>query len=40
MNDERKPGVLAGFRRRIDPERAREFAETAHRLQRMWWTGC
>lgn len=34
MNDERKPGVLAGFRRRFDPARAREFAETARRLQR------
>lgn len=35
MNDERKPPVVfAGFRRRIDPERLREFAETGRRLQR------
>jgi tetratricopeptide (TPR) repeat protein len=34
MSDERKPPVLAGFRRRIDPERMREFAETGRRLQR------
>lgn len=34
MSDERKPAVLAGFRRRIDQARAREFAETARRLQR------
>ena len=34
MNDERKPEVLAGFRRRIDRTRAEEFAETARRLQR------
>lgn len=34
MSDERKPGVLAGFRRRFDPARAREFADTARRLQR------
>ena len=34
MSDERKPAVLAGFRRRIDQARVREFAETARRLQR------
>ena len=34
MNDERKPAVLAGFRRRIDHARVQEFAETARRLQR------
>jgi tetratricopeptide (TPR) repeat protein len=34
MSEERKPAVLAGFRRRIDHGRAREFAETARRLQR------
>jgi tetratricopeptide (TPR) repeat protein len=35
MSDERKPAVLAGFRRsRIDPERLREFAETGRQLQR------
>ncbi len=34
MSDERKPWVLAGFRRRFDPARAREFADTARRLQR------
>jgi tetratricopeptide (TPR) repeat protein len=34
MNEERKPAVLAGFRRRVDHARAREFAETARRLQR------
>lgn len=33
MSDERKPAVLAGFRRRIDHGRAQEFAETARRLQ-------
>jgi len=33
MSDERKPAVLAGFRRRIDRARAQEFAETARRLQ-------
>lgn len=35
MSDERKPAVLAGFRRsRIDPARMQEFADTARRLQR------
>lgn len=34
MNDERKPAVLAGFRRRVDRARAQEFAETARRLER------
>ncbi|MGZ5472972.1 MAG: hypothetical protein ACXW31_04120 [Thermoanaerobaculia bacterium] len=34
MSNERKPAVLAGFRRRIDHARAQEFAETARRLQR------
>ncbi|HEX6099386.1 MAG TPA: tetratricopeptide repeat protein [Thermoanaerobaculia bacterium] len=35
MSDERKPAVLAGFRRsRIDPGRLREFAETGRQLQR------
>lgn len=33
MSDERKPAVLAGFRRRVDHARAQEFAETARRLQ-------
>lgn len=33
MSNERKPAVLAGFRRRIDHSRAQEFAETARRLQ-------
>lgn len=34
MRDEKKPAVLAGFRRRIDRQRVQEFAETARRLQR------
>lgn len=34
MSDDKKPFVLGGFRRRIDQARAREFAETARRLQR------
>lgn len=34
MSNERKPAVLAGFRRRIDHSRAQEFAETARRLHR------
>ncbi len=34
MSDERKPAVLAGFRRRFDPARAGEFGEIARRLKR------
>ncbi len=34
MINERKPAVVAGFRRRINHSRAQEFAETARRLQR------
>jgi len=34
MSEERKPAVLAGFRRRIDHVRAQEFADTARRLER------
>ena len=34
MSDDKRPFVLGGFRRRIDQVRAREFAETARRLQR------
>ncbi len=34
MRDEKKPAVLAGFRRRIDRARMQEFAEAGRRLQR------
>lgn len=34
MSDTRKPAMFAGFRRPVDPERLREFAETGRRLQR------
>ena len=33
MSNERKPAVLAGFRRRIDHARVQEFAATARRLE-------
>ena len=33
MSDERKPAVLAGFRRRVDPARVREFGDLARQLK-------
>src|SRR5215212_10828106 len=34
MSDERKPSKLAGFRRRFDPARAREFGDMGRKLKR------